>query len=134
VVRGLRVYLCGLWQPRGLDGRAAEVAVRGGEGAGSINIRAKVAGGAFEFSQHALDQSIQRRISVAGLCEAVASCEVIEDYPGDKYGPSCLLLGFTAAGRPIHVQGSYPSRPLIKIITLYEPDPDLWEDYRRRTS
>jgi hypothetical protein len=92
------------------------------------DIRAKVAAGAFEFSQHALGQSIRRHISVAELREAIASCEVIEDYPSDKYGPSCLMLGLTATGRPLHVQCSYPSRPLIKIITLYEPDPDLWED------
>jgi hypothetical protein len=95
-------------------------------------IRAKVAVGAYEFSQHALDQSIQRRISVTEIQEAIASCEVIEDYPDDKYGPSCLVLGVTASGRPLHVHCSYPSRPLIKIITLYEPDPTLWEGNRLR--
>jgi len=58
--------------------------------------------------------------------------EVIEDYPDDKYGPSCLILGFTTAGRPLHLQCSYPSRPLIKIVTLYEPDPALWIQFRIR--
>jgi len=58
--------------------------------------------------------------------------EVIEDYPEDKYGPSCLLLGYTKAERPLHIQCSYPSRPLVKIITLYEPDPDLWIGFRTR--
>jgi hypothetical protein len=50
----------------------------------------------------------------------------------DKYGPSCLILGFTKTGRPLHIQCSYPRRPLIKIITLYEPDQDLWVDFRFR--
>jgi len=87
----------------------------------------------YEFSKHAVDQSIIRDISVAELEEAIAGrSEVIEDYPEDKYGPSCLILGYTKAGRPLHVQCSYPSRPLIKIITLYEPDPDLWIDFRVR--
>ena len=95
-------------------------------------IREKVAAGAFEFSQHATDQSILRHISVQELREAIAVGEVIEDYPHDKYGPSCLLLGFTGAGRPIHVQCSYPARPLLKIITLYEPDPAQWIDYEQR--
>ena len=27
---------------------------------------------------------------------------MIEDYPDDKYGPSCLVLGFTAEGKAIH--------------------------------
>ena len=47
-------------------------------------IRAKISAGAYEFSQHALDQSIQRRISVAELRQAIAVCEILEDYPDDK--------------------------------------------------
>jgi Domain of unknown function (DUF4258) len=79
-----------------------------------------------------VDQSILRRVSVQELREAVAAGEVIEDYPNDKYGPSCLILGFTGAGRPLHVQCSYPSRPLVKVITLYEPDPARWVDFKQR--
>jgi hypothetical protein len=43
-----------------------------------------------------------------------------------------LILGFTKAGRPLHIQCSYPSRTLVKIITLYEPDPANWIDFRKR--
>lgn len=97
-------------------------------------IRAKIAQDQFEFSQHAVDQSIIRHISVQEIREMIADGQVIEDYPDDKYGPSCLIFGFTLKGRPLHVQCSYPSRPLVKIITLYEPDPKLWIDFRvRRT-
>jgi hypothetical protein len=95
-------------------------------------IRAKIQAGQFEFSKHAVDQSILRQISVQDLRGAIANSEIIEDYPEDKYGPSCLILGFTQAGRPLHVQCSYPSRPLVKIITLYEPDPSRWIDFRVR--
>ncbi|GIW54437.1 MAG: hypothetical protein KatS3mg082_0841 [Nitrospiraceae bacterium] len=87
-------------------------------------IRQRVARGEFEFTQHAVDQSIVRRITVGELREAIANGEVIEDYPDDKYGPSFLIFGRTAAGRPLHVQCSYPARPIVKIITLYEPDSD----------
>ncbi|MCS7282012.1 MAG: DUF4258 domain-containing protein [Anaerolineae bacterium] len=86
----------------------------------------------FEFSKHAVDQSILRGISVQELREAIATGETIEDYSEDKYGPSCLVLGFTQAGRPLHIQCSYPSRPLVKMITLYEPDPSRWKDFRVR--
>jgi len=89
----------------------------------------EIAKGQFEFSQHAVDQSIIRHIGVHEIREAFADGQVIEDYPDDKYGPSCLILGFALAGRPLHIQCSYPSRPLVKIITLYEPDPDLWIDF-----
>lgn len=97
-------------------------------------IRAKIQAGQFEFSKHAVDHSILRQISVQELREAFASGAVIEDYPEDKYGPSCLVLGLTRAGRPLHIQCSYPSRPLLKIITLYEPDTAEWIDFKvRRT-
>ncbi len=95
-------------------------------------IQEKISAGQFEFSQHAVDQSIVRRIGVQELREAIASGEIIEDYPDDKYGPSCLILGFTQANRPLHSQCSYPSRPLIKVITLYEPDPQRWINLRIR--
>lgn len=97
-------------------------------------IREKITRNQFEFSKHAVDQSILRHISVQELHEAVANGEIIEDYPDDKYGPSCLALGYTRTDRPLHFQCSYPSRPLIKIITLYEPDPNQWIDFKiRRT-
>jgi hypothetical protein len=43
-----------------------------------------------------------------------------------------LLLGFTQSGRPLHLQVSYLETDMLKIITLYEPDPSEWEDYSRR--
>jgi len=96
-------------------------------------IRDKVRQRQYELSRHAVDQSIVRDISVAELEEAIlGSSEVVEDYPDDKYGPSCLILGFTARRRPLHIQCSYPSRPLVKVITLYEPDPERWIDCRTR--
>ena len=51
--------------------------------------------------------------------------EVIEDYPNDQRGHSCLLLGFGAAGRPIHVACA-PKGEYLAIITAYVPDPRLW--------
>jgi len=96
-------------------------------------IQRKILWRQYEFSKHAVDQSIIREISVVEMEEAISgSSELVEDYPEDKYGPSCLILGFTKTRRPLHMQCSYPSRPLIKIITLYEPDPDLWVDFRIR--
>ncbi|MDX1520941.1 MAG: DUF4258 domain-containing protein [Anaerolineae bacterium] len=96
-------------------------------------IRVKIARNLFEFSEHAVNQSIHRHISVQEVYEAISNGETIEDYPDDKYGPSCLVLGFTKSQRPLHIQCTYPSRPLVKIITLYEPDPDKWIDFKVRS-
>jgi hypothetical protein len=95
-------------------------------------IRAKINDGLFEFSKHAVDQSILRNISVGDVMESVENGTIIEDYPNDKYGPSCLIFGFTNAGRPIHVQCTDATRGLLKIITLYEPDEAVWIDFRTR--
>jgi len=95
-------------------------------------LRSKIADGLFEFSEHAVDQSIIRHVSVQEIREAFANGQVIEDYPDDKYGPSCLVLGFTLEDRPLHILCSHPSRPLVKIVTLYEPDPDQWIDFQTR--
>ena len=73
-----------------------------------------------------------RQIRVQEIREAIDECEIIEDYPNDKYGPSCLILGFTRSRRPLHIQCSYPSRPIVKIITLYEPDSLRWIDFKLR--
>jgi len=98
-------------------------------------IRQKVTDDLFEFSKHAVDQSILRQIQVQEVRQAIANGQVVENYPDDKYGPSCLVGGLTQALRPIHVQCSYPSRRLLKIITVYEPDPQIWnDDFTQRRS
>ncbi|MGV8149959.1 MAG: DUF4258 domain-containing protein [Alkaliphilus sp.] len=48
----------------------------------------------------------------------------MEEYPDDKYSPSCLIYGRTRGGRDIHVQLSSP--PSVVIITVYEPDESEW--------
>jgi len=97
------------------------------------DIKQKVAVGQYEYSKHAVDQTIKRYIAVYEVVEAIASQSlIIEDYPDDKYGPSCLIFGITEAGRPLHIQCSYPDRPLVKIITVYEPDKNLRIDYMIR--
>ncbi len=97
------------------------------------DIQDKILRGQYELSKHAVDQSIVRDISTSEIEEAASNrSQIIEDYPDDKYGPTCLILGFTNSGRPLHLQCSYPSRPLIKVVTLYEPDKALWVDFRTR--
>lgn len=86
----------------------------------------------YEYSLHAVDQSILRHISRKEIEEAIENGEIIEDYPADKYGPSCLLYGRTQAGRHLHIQCSYPERPKVKIITVYEPSPEEWIAFRKR--
>jgi len=96
------------------------------------DIRRQLAVGEFEFSRHAFKRAIERNISDAEIQQAGAQARIIEDYPDDKYAPSSLLLGFTVTGRPLHIQASHADSDLLKIITIYEPDPAEWYDYARR--
>jgi len=45
--------------------------------------------GEFEFSRHALKRVVERNISDQEIRQAGAQARVIEDYPDDKYSPSC---------------------------------------------
>lgn len=45
----------------------------------------------------------RRRISTETIEAAIRDGEMIEDYPNDPRGPSCLIYGTTREGRPIHV-------------------------------
>ena len=96
------------------------------------DIRRQLAAGEFEFSRHAFKRAIERNISDTEIQQAGVRANIIEDYPDDKYAPSSLLLGFTVTGRPLHIQASHVDSDLLKIITIYEPDPAEWYDYTRR--
>ncbi len=94
-------------------------------------IRAAFEQGEYQYTLHAVERTTIRKVSRAEIEQAVNRAEVIEEYPQDKYGPSCLLYGKTDLGRALHIQVSCPPAS-VKIITVYEPDPDEWEDNRRR--
>jgi hypothetical protein len=73
------------------------------------------------------------RILEQEVYEAILSGETIEDYPDDTPYPSCLVFGRTRRGRAIHaVCAHVPEEESAVIITVYEPDPDRWIDFRRR--
>ena len=75
---------------------------------------------------------VERNISAQEIQQSGSRANIIEEYPDDKYSPSCLLLGFTSEGRPLHIQVSLAETELVKIITLYEPHASEWIDYTYR--
>lgn len=86
------------------------------------------------FLPHAVRQMSRpgRMISTREIERVVAAGVLVEDYPEDLRGHSCLLLGFGAEGRPVHVVCA-PKPDYLAIITAYRPDAAQWSnDYRRR--
>ncbi len=95
-------------------------------------LRQQLSAGEFEFSRHALKRAVERDISDQEIRDAGPAAVVVEEYSRDKYSPSCLLLGFTRAGRPLHVQVSRADTPVVRIVTLCEPTAADWIDHTRR--
>jgi hypothetical protein len=93
-------------------------------------IREKIYAGDYRVSEHAVKRMISRSIERHEVEEVVIHGEIIEEYPEDKYTPSCLVYGKTYRGRDLHVHISLP--PKVVVITTYDPDPAEWIDCRIR--
>ncbi|MEO7659621.1 MAG: DUF4258 domain-containing protein [Pyrinomonadaceae bacterium] len=86
------------------------------------------------FLPHAIRQMLRpdRMITRLDIRSVVFEGEIIEDYPEDQRGHSCLFLGFDTKGRAIHVICS-PKSEYLAIITAYLPDIEEWsDDFRQR--
>ena len=86
-----------------------------------------------EFRVHAVRRMFERGISPQDVKTALTTGEVIASYPDDDPYPSRLVLGF-ANGRALHVVVARSDQDDMDIvITVYEPDSDVWEsDFKRR--
>jgi hypothetical protein len=86
----------------------------------------------YRFTIHGFERCVERDISPEEVMQAIFAGEIIEDYPEDKYGHSCLIYGITEAGKILHVQCSFQP---VWIITAYEPalSPMEWDKgFKRR--
>ncbi len=82
------------------------------------------------FKKHALLRLYQRKILIDEVKEALIRGEVIESYASDKPLPSLLVLGYTSAGRPLHV---VVALKMAWIITAYQPSKEIWDTgFRKR--
>jgi len=86
------------------------------------------------FLPHALNQMMRpdRMISTADVRAAIFEGEIIEEYPEDARGHSCLILGYGEAKRALHVVCA-PKDEYLAIITAYIPNVDHWSvDFKLR--
>ena len=89
-----------------------------------------------KFSSHAKEEMLSDEfgeISEDEVKEVIEYFEIIEQYPEDKPYPSFLLFGRTKEKRPLHIVcAPVKVEKVLVIITVYEPNPTQWIDYRRR--
>ena len=85
------------------------------------------------FSGHAVRRMYQRQVSINAVRATLQNGEVIASYPDDHPSPSFLLLGWHE-GSPVHVVVARdPETSTCQVVTVYRPDPAIWQsDFRRR--
>jgi hypothetical protein len=87
------------------------------------------------FLPHAVRQMLRpsRLIHTREVRQVIEDGWIIEAYPDDPRGGSCLILGFGDEGRPIHVV-CVPREDYLAIITAYLPEGGEWsDDFKKRT-
>jgi len=86
------------------------------------------------YTHHALDEmnAEDEMITTEEVRHVVFKGEIIEEYPEDKRGHSCLMFGKPEEKRPVHVVCA-PKAEYLAIITSYIPSLKKWEaDFKTR--
>ncbi len=96
------------------------------------HIREQVRANNYEFSLHAEHEREDEHILVNEIEQSVLSGMLLEEYPDDPRGHSCLILGFTETYRAIHSYWSLLPDGRVRVITVYIPLPPKWIDPRTR--
>lgn len=100
-------------------------------------IQSLIREGKYEYSLHAQQERLEENLDVTEIEEAVLTHgEILEQYPQDPRGESCLVLGL-AGVRPIHVVMGWARKKqrgdrVLRVITVYKPSLSKWKDPRTR--
>ena len=85
------------------------------------------------FRVHAVRRMFERGVAESDVRLVLNTGETIQEYPDDTPYPSRLVLAHVA-GRPLHVVAAdNDTAHETIVITVYEPDPNIWQpDFRRK--
>jgi len=88
----------------------------------------------YRMTLHAEIERDADRLTLHEIEKAILSSnsKIIEDYPNDPRGHSCLVLGFTEKQKPVHIVCGLREEEMLVIITVYRPDPQEWVDWEKR--
>lgn len=78
------------------------------------------------MSNHVHKRLDERDIRFTDIINVMRKGEIIEDYPNDFPFPSCLMLGETCKGKPLHIVVAWGNDKL-RVITAYFPTLDKFE-------
>lgn len=93
-------------------------------------IKEKVRKQEYDLSLHAHQERQEEQVSIEEIEKAILTGDIIEQYPDDPRGTSCLIAG-KAQGRPLHLVCGFRGKRLL-IVTVYRPKALIWKDYKTR--
>lgn len=91
----------------------------------------KVKTGEYYFSKHGDQERQAENLLLIEIEEALKSGRILEQYKDTGRGESCLVVGFTNLGKPIHIVCGERDKEMV-IITVYIPhSPKFKTPYER---
>jgi len=93
--------------------------------------------GQYEVSIHAQQDRLEEDLDLVQIEAAIIEHgELLEEYPDDPRGESCLVLGFVGS-RPLHTVLGWATmkgetQKMLRLITVYTPTAPKWTDPRTR--
>jgi hypothetical protein len=85
-------------------------------------IQERVKRNEYYFSKHGDQERQNDNLTIYEIEEALLAGRVLEQYKDFKRGESCLVVGFTKGGKPIHVVCGRRGNWLV-VVTVYIPQP-----------
>ena len=95
-------------------------------------IQTRVRNGQYYFSRHADQERQNDNLTVVEIEEALLKGTILEQYDDTGRGESCLAVGFTDSGKPIHVVAGRRGDDLA-IVTAYIPTPPKFKSPYERS-
>jgi Domain of unknown function (DUF4258) len=96
-------------------------------------IHSRIREGQYYFSRHGDQERQNDNLTLEEIEEALLTGRILERYEDTGRGESCLVVGFTESGKPLHmVCGEIEDR--IVIITVYIPTPPKFKNPYERGS
>jgi Domain of unknown function (DUF4258) len=85
-------------------------------------VKEKVKKNDFYISRHGDQERQNDDLALVEIVEALTNGRILEQYPDSGRGDSCLFVGFTNNGKPVHVVCGQ-RKDVLTVITVYIPMP-----------
>ena len=96
-------------------------------------IQSKVRDGDYYFSRHGDQERQNDNLTVSEVEEALMTGRILEQYEDTGRGESCLVVGFTDSGKPLHIVCGELEAHVV-VITVYIPAPPKFKNPYERGS